>query len=325
MRVRHLVLLVAGLVLLGGCATLRDVPLPGLVSGPTFPVTAHFSSALGLPEQAAVRFDGAVVGEVVAVRTVGYTAVVDLKLRRAVRVPSSAHAEIRLTSPMGEAFVELAVKERRKGPFLHAGSSILIAATSEAPSATDLLASVSTLLTGGSFADMKVVLTELNTALRGNAGNVRQLVGRLDRTLTRLNDHTGQFDDALSSLSDLSGKLAGDREVLGRSLRVITPAVQSLTRQRTQILTLMSQVRRLSTSGTGSIARTRSSLSSVLRDLGPVLTTLEKNEATFAPIFAGIRDFGNRSAGAGWGSFSNFDLTILFKPEDLVQLPGAQR
>ncbi|MCX6396965.1 MAG: MlaD family protein [Propionibacteriales bacterium] len=322
---RAVTLVLVALVGLSGCATLRDLPLPGLVSGPTFGITAHFPSALGLPEQAAVRYNGAVVGEVVSVRTADYAAVVDLRISQRVPVPTDVHAEIRFSSPMGEAFVELTDrpgKGPRAGGTLRAGSDIPLAATSAAPSATDLLASVSTVITGGSFADMKVIIDELNTALTGNAPNVRLLVKRLDGTLTRLNDHTADFDRALSSLDRLSTALVGDRALIDEALTALEPAVRTLSEQSGQILTLMTKVRQLSRVGTATITRTRASLTSVLRDLGPVLDTLERNEQNFRSVFEGIHDFGVKSGAASRGLFTNFDLTLLIKLSDLVDPPG---
>ena len=52
--------LIAVALTLTGCsqATLRDVPMPSLVSGKTYEVTAEFRNVLGLPEQAPVKMDG---------------------------------------------------------------------------------------------------------------------------------------------------------------------------------------------------------------------------------------------------------------------------
>ncbi len=324
--VRVIAGVLVALVLLGGCGTLRDVPLPGLVSGPTYPISAEFTNALGLPEQAAVRYRGATIGEVTQVHTKDYRAVVGMKISDKVSVPAGVRAEIRFSSPMGEAFVELtAPDDRAETARLRAGSVIGLDATSQAPSATDLLASVSTLVTGGSFADMKVIIGELNTALSGNAGDVRELVGRLDTTLTHLNQHTARFDRALNALGTVSGQLVGDRALLDRALDDLPPAIATLSRQRDRILALMKRLRELSHSGTRTMVATRRSLTSVMRDLGPILRTLERNERTFGPIFDGIRDFGRASDTAGYGLFANFDLTTVIQPADLVKLAGRAR
>lgn len=312
--------LVAALLLISGCATLQSVPLPGLVSGPTYDVSAVFPSALGLPEQAAVRYGGATIGEVTAVTTQDYHAIVAMRVVRSATIPADVHAEIRLTSPMGESYVELrepAGQHRATGDVLRDGSRIGLAATSQAPSATDLLASVSTLVTGGSFADMKVIITELNKALTGNAPHVRSVISRLGTTLTHLNQHTAAFDTALTALDRTARRLAGDRALIGKALDAIDPAVRTLSGQRKQIVALLARVRELGAIATPTIDRVRAPLTTVLRDLGPILDTLTRNADTFDPIFRGIRDFGRASNSAGYGQFANFDLTAIIDPSDL--------
>lgn len=310
--------LAAGLLLVGGlsgCATLRDVPMPGLVSGDTYEATAVFDSALGLPEQAAVKLDGAIVGEVATIETVDYRARVGLRIREQVEVPADVRAELRFASPMGEAFVELSAPPGGGAGRLTDGG--VIETTSEAPSIADLLSAVSTLVTGGSFADMKVIVTELNTALRGKSGDIRRLLGRLDGMVTRLNDHTAEFDVALASMDRLSRDLAGDRALLGRAMTQLEPAIRTLSSQRDELFRLMAQLRRLSATGSATIAQSRTAMLSVLDDLGPVLDTLTRNERSFAPIFDGIRSFGGNTEAATFGAFLNFDLTMRMDPRQV--------
>lgn len=320
-------LLLPGLVVavtfgVGGCGTLRDVPLPGLVSGPTYGITGIFNDALGLPEQAAVKMDGATIGEIEHITTVDYTATVTMRILDEFPVPADVRAEVRFASPMGDAFIELTDPKGGGDAMLSDGGVIPVEATSEAPSIGNLLSATSTLLTGGSFADMKVVITELNTALRGNGGNIHKLLGQLDGMVTRLNAHTEQFDVALTSMDRLSKNLAGDRELLGESLAKLEPAVRTLSGQRKQIFTLMAELRRLSSAGTATINGTRDDMLSILKDLGPVLDTLSSNQRNFEQILGGIRDFGEATDSATFGLFLNFDLTTIF---DQDVLPAAPR
>lgn len=320
MRARLLsVLLVAALGLTAsGCATLRDVPMPSLVGGPKYEVTAVFDNVLGLPEQAAVKMNGATIGEVSTIETVDYTARVGLEITDDVELPADVRAEIRLASPMGEAFVELSAPRGGGMGRLPAGGTIELAATSEAPGIGDLLSATSVLVTGGSFADMRTVLTELNLALRGNGRNVRGLIEGLDGMVTRLNDHTREFDVALDSMHRLSGSLARDRALLGRSLRALEPAVRTLSGQSRQILALMAQLRRLSRTGTATLRATRQDMLSVVGDLSPILDTLTRNQAEFDRILHGIEGFSEATESATHGLFLNFDLTTLVDPSLLL-------
>lgn len=309
-----------------GCAnaTLRDVPMPKVVGGSTYEVTAVFDNVLGLPEQAAVKWDGATIGEVGTISTADYAARVGLQISDKFRLPSDIQAEIRFGSPMGEAFVELTDPQGGDNSKLPAGGVIELKQTSSAPSIGNLLSATSTLVTGGSYADMKVIITELNIALRGNGPGIRRLIHELDGMVTRLNEHTAQFDDALESLQRFSSGLADDRKLVGESLDKFEPAITTLSDQRTEILDLMTQLRKVSGTATETIDQTRESMLSVLADLEPVLDTLTANEATFRKIMHGIHDFAKATTSAIFGLFLNFDLTTLFDPDALLSsLPGV--
>jgi phospholipid/cholesterol/gamma-HCH transport system substrate-binding protein len=103
----NIIIAIAVAVSASGCAnaTLRDVPMPKVVSGSTYKVTAEFDNVLGLPEQAAVKWDGATIGEVGTITTSDYIARVGLQISDKFTLPSDVKAEIRFGSPMGEAFV----------------------------------------------------------------------------------------------------------------------------------------------------------------------------------------------------------------------------
>lgn len=322
----------AGLLLsLTGCGvSLEDVPLPSIVSGPTYQVTAVFSDALGLPDQAAVKMDGAVVGEVESVQADGYTARVRMKIRRSVSLPGNVHAEIQFSSPMGEAFVALTppsngASSDSAAASLRDGGVIGVGSTDAAPSATDLLATLSTVVSGGTFADLSTVVQQLKIALGGNTRNVRSLIENLDGSLRALNAHTLTFEAALSNVDRLSRGLARDRGLLSAAIAGFEPTVRVLRSQTGQALQLMAELRRLSASGQQSIAAGRAHMVSVTRSLGPILDTLTRNQAVFPKIFAGISAFGRASASAGYGLYANFDLTTIFSSNALLRTSAGGR
>lgn len=309
---RALVALIVGGALLTGCASLEDVPMPSVVKGPTYEVTAVFDNALGLPDQADVKLDGAIVGEVEKVKADGYTARVTMKVKTSVQLTSTSRAELQFTSPMGEAFVAL-IAGAAGGTPLADGATIGLKSTNAAPSATDLLATLSTVVSGGTFADLSVIVKQLNVALEGNTGNVRSIIENLDGTLQGLNAHTATFETALDNLSRLSKGLADDRALLSQAITGFEPTVKVLRTQTDQALALMAELRRLSDSGQTLIASGRAHMVAVARDLGPILDTLTRNEAVFPKIFDGIGAFGRASESTGYGLFANFDLTTIFQ------------
>ncbi len=254
-------LLLAGLALvvcvLTGCS-LQSVPLPGVVSGPTYPVTVEFRSALGLPVQASVKRDGAIIGEVTRITTKNYLARVEMAISTDVKLPTGEQAQIRFSSPMGEAFIELSDPTTTRAVStgtLNPGDVIPVSATEDSASVTDLLASVSTLITGGAFADMKVVIDQLNVALTGRSDTVHSLLARFDASLATMNAHTAEFDSALDRLAVFSRQLARDNDLLADSLTTMTPAIHTLAEQRQDLLTLAGELRRSHASGPGRSSR----------------------------------------------------------------------
>lgn len=319
------VALLVGVTLTGCGVSLEDVPLPSIVSGPTYQVTAVFSDALGLPNQAAVKMDGAVVGEVEAVQADGYAARVRMKIRQAVSLPSNVHAEIQFSSPMGEAFVALTPPRGVAASPLQGGGVIGIGSTDAAPSATDLLATLSTVVSGGTFADLSTIVRQLKIALAGNTQNVRSLIGNLDGSLRALNAHTATFEAALTSMDRLSKDLAHDRGLLSSAITGFEPTVRVLRSQTGQALQLMAELRRLSASGQQTMEAGRAHMVSVARSLGPILDTLTRNQSVFPKIFDGIGAFASGSASTGYGLYANFDLTTVFASNTLLKASAGGR
>lgn len=314
----------AGLALALGAGTtgcgleLQDVPTPSLVSGPTYEVEAVFDSALNLPPEAPVKLGGATVGQVESIEVRDYQAHVGMAIVEDTRLHDGIRAEIRLTSPMGTAFVELI---DGTGPTLEEGDTIPVASTLRAPDVSDLLSSLSVVVTGGSYGDIKTIVDELNTALTGNTGHVRSLLARLDHTMRSLNAHTDDLDLTLAGLDRLSTALAADAPVLSRAVTELSPTVRALARQRGSLMALLEQVRRFGVTSARVVTTSRADLVTAVRELDPVLRSLIRSRRHMVPIMDGILEFGRRTAGASPGDFSNFDLTFELSPDALAPDP----
>lgn len=315
--------MIAGTLLLGagGCGLdLHDVPMPSLISGPTWELTAAFDSALNLPVESPVKVDGRIVGQVRSIDVEDYRALVTMDILQTTHLHAGTTAEIRLTSPMGTAFVELvdAPKPKKR---LADGAVLDAAATTRAPDVADLLSSLSVVVTGGAFADIKTIVDELNVALDSNSPTVRGLLRSLDRTMADLNRHTPQFDAALDSVDRLSRLLAADMPVLVTAVRDLEPAVVALHSQRDDLLGLLEVVRQLGDTSEVVVADIRDDLVDVLDDTAPILATLAKSRRTIDRSLRGLIEFGTRTDNASPGDYSNFDLTLLLDPLGLDPVP----
>jgi phospholipid/cholesterol/gamma-HCH transport system substrate-binding protein len=322
-RLRHtaaITTVVAGLaVVTAGCGLqLEDVPMPALVDGPTYAVTVEFDDALNLPVDAPVKLEGATVGQVTEVNAGEYVAEVELAVSETVELRESSRAEIRLTSPMGTAFVQLF--PGRKGEPLSDGDTLPVSATSSAPDVTDLLSALSTVVTGGSFADISTIIDELNVAITGNARDVRRLLARLDKAVTDLNADFPRLDRLTVALDRLTTRLVADLPEITGSLTELTGLVTSLDEQREELVTAMESLQRFDVVATPLSKAVRADLLAQLQDMKPVVRTLLGSRREIDGVMEGLVAFAGGSDAAAPGDYANFDLTFLLDLEALLAL-----
>ncbi len=314
---------VASAAALSACGSdLSDVPLPSQVSGPTYEIEAVFDSALNLPRQAPVKLDGRTVGDVVSVEAVDYTARVRLRISDETRLPTGTRAQTRLSAPVGEAFVALLPPEGAAGgATLEHGDVLDREVTDTAPDTTDLLTGLSAAVTGGSYADLKVVIEELVTAFDGRGGDVRHLVRRLDSVVTSVNTHRDDIDAALDGLDRLSAQVADDTDSIAASADALAPAIQRLAEQEDEAIDLLTSLTELGDAGHDVIRRTKGTIASQLHDLQTVLEAIEAEQEKIGPILTGVEGFADGLDRATPGDYATFDLTILLNPKLGGDLP----
>ena len=302
-----------------GCGLqLEDIPMPGLVAGPTYEVTFEFTDALNLPVDAPVKLDGATVGQVSEIEAGDYVAEVSLAVSESVELRTSTTAEIRLTSPMGTAYVQLF--PGRRGEVLTEGDLVAAEATGTAPDVTDLLSALSTVVTGGSFGDISTIIDELNLAMRGNATNVHSLLGRLDTAVTDFNDQLPTLDRLTRSLDRLTSDLAEDLPTITASMTDLTDLVGTLERQRGRLMSTLAGLQRFETAAVPFTRSVRQDAVTALDDMRTVLRTLNANKRNINGTLAGLAAFSEGSHLASPGDYANLDLTFLLDLEALLDV-----
>lgn len=273
-RVRSAV--VAGLallltLLLSGCGpTFTDLPLPsGGVSGDTITVTADFDEALNLAEGALVKVNGVDSGRVTSVTARDFRAQVVFQVQKAADLRDGATARLRYTTPLGELFID--VTNPTTGDPLPDGSTLTRAETSTAPSVEDALAQASLLVNGGGLAQLQTITDELDKALGGREGRIRQLLGRTNSFLTEANRTTAEFDRALNALASTSQLLRQRQTTINAALRDVRPAARVLRRLTPDLAELLRQVDRFAGVANQTVLATRDNILATLRSAEPVL------------------------------------------------------
>ena len=177
---------------------------------------------LDLVPQSSVKVDQVTVGAVEEIELNGWTARVTLRLPRDVRLPDNATAELKQTSLLGEKYVELAPPSGAKSAGeLGEGDNIPLDRTSRNPEVEEVLSAMSLLLNGGGVAQLKVIETELNNALRGNEAEIKDLIGQLDTFVGGLEEQKGEIVRAIDGIDRLSARLAAQKEDIAAALETI--------------------------------------------------------------------------------------------------------
>jgi phospholipid/cholesterol/gamma-HCH transport system substrate-binding protein len=288
-RLRALVALVLGAVLLTGCDfDVYQLPLPGGTSGGSDPitVTAQFRDVLDLVPKSTVKVNDVSVGQVTDIELDGYTAEVTLQLRNDTELPDNAIAEIRQTSLLGEKFVSLsAPAQNPSADPLKTGDVISLDRTGRNPEVEEVLGALSLLLNGGGVAQLKTIADELNHALEGREGSARSVLDQVRTLVTQLDDNKADIVDAIGSLNRLAVSVRTQQGTIDDALEQLPSALLSLDKQRDDLVRMLKALDRLSDVGVRVISLSKASTIESVQQLDPVLTQLANSGDDFVKSF----------------------------------------
>ncbi|WP_037062575.1 MCE family protein [Pseudonocardia acaciae] len=280
---RLIVLLLVVVLGVSGCggSGLYGAPLPGGadIGGRPIRVTAEFADVLDLVPQSSVRLNDVPVGRVegITLSPDGSVALVDLVINGDARIPGNARAELRTASLLGEKFVALGVPPGA-APVgsLREGDRIPLAETRRHPEVEEVLGALSLLLNGGGLAQLRDVIREVNAATGGNEPQLRSLLGRLAELTGRLDAQRATIVRAIDALGRLSTSLAGQTDHITVALDQLGPGLKVLEEQRTDLVSMLKALDRLSGVAVSTVNRGRDDLLADLRALRPTLRELAK-------------------------------------------------
>jgi phospholipid/cholesterol/gamma-HCH transport system substrate-binding protein len=251
-----------------------DLPLPGhpVDADNGYRVTAEFADILNVVPRSAVKVDDVTVGEVTDVERVGWHAKVTMLIRRNVRLPDNAVADIRQESLLGEKYVALSKPYgRRPVGRLSDGDDIPLSATGRNPEVEEVLGALSMLLSGGGVGQIQVISSELNKVMSGRTDRLRHLLANLDHVVGTLDAQKQDIVTALRSVNHLAATLNAERGTVGAALDTLGPAVRVLSHQHAQLMRMLRQLDRLGQVGSRVIRGTRANLLADLSHLRPIL------------------------------------------------------
>lgn len=273
-----------GLAILGLTAcgpTLGSLPLPGKgVSGNTIHVTMEFGDALNLAQGAPVKVNGVDEGKVQKIWVKDYHAVADVVIKTDAQLRKNMVGRLRYTTPLGELYVD--ITNPATGTVLQNGDTIPLAATTTAPTVEDALSSAGLLINGGGLGAIQKISTELKHAFVGKEPVWRDLLARLNSTVSEANASTKDFDTALTALNGVSSTLGKNRQVIDRALKEIAPAAAILRSEAPNLTQLLTAVQHFGTQANSTLQASKADLLTTLSEVQPVLAELSANKANWA-------------------------------------------
>jgi phospholipid/cholesterol/gamma-HCH transport system substrate-binding protein len=275
---RIVVLAIAAALALSGCGFhgLYSANLPGgaNLGGHPYTVTIYFRDVLDLVPQSAVKSNDISVGKVESITLDGWMAKVKVKVNSGVHLPANARAAVRMTSLLGEKFVDLQQPLATPEGKLGNGSVIPVTSTDTAPEVEEVLGSLSLVLNEGGLNQIHTIATELNKALKGNEPAIRDLLTQLNGFVGTVDNDKDKVTQALVDIDNLAKTLNAQKQTIIDTLDTMPKALKILSDNRGQLVDLLSSLSNLGNVATRIVNASQKSLVNSLQDLQPVLERL---------------------------------------------------
>jgi phospholipid/cholesterol/gamma-HCH transport system substrate-binding protein len=274
---------------LTGCGFhgLYGMDLPGGVNVGSHPytVTIEFRNVLDLVPQSNVKVNDVAVGKVKSISLDGWNAKVKVQINGDVHLPANARARVQMTSLLGEKYVNLSPPLDQPEGTLKDGANIPVSRTGTAPEVEEVLGALSLMLNGGGFEQIRTISTELNKALNGNEGAVRDLIGRLNTFVGSLDKQKDDIITALVNVDKLAATLNKQKQTIINTLDTLPQAITILKDDRTKLVTLLSSLANLGAVASRVVTSTQTTLVSSLKSLAPVLESLTASGSDLPAAF----------------------------------------
>ncbi|MBX7434980.1 MCE family protein [Mycobacterium sp. Y57] len=263
-------------VSVSGCGFqgVNSLPLPGAVGrGPDADAyTVKIANVATLEPNSPVMIDDVVVGSIRSLRAEDWHAVVEISVKPDVAVPANAVASVGQTSLLGSMHMSLdppagEAPEGRLAP----GATIELDRSSTYPTTEQTLAALAAVVNGGGLGQIGDVIHNASTALDGRAGEVRELLTRLDDFVGTLDAQRDAIVSSIKSLNRLASTFAEQRDDITRALDRIPPAIDVLVNERPRLTTALQKLGTFSDTATRFVSDSKDDLVRNLQNLEPAI------------------------------------------------------
>ncbi|HEY6471444.1 MAG TPA: MCE family protein [Acidimicrobiales bacterium] len=266
-----IVFFVVSFALVGyGIVNLLGNPL----SSPTT-LTTNFPNASGLYAGFEVELNGVPVGTVSSTALTKHATTVTMSINPGVGVPDDVQASVQIANDLGEQVVNLVPSHGGSAPDLKSGANVPVAPNQTPADVGQVVDSATRLLQAIPAQQLNQLITELATALQGQAGNLRTLIDAGTTFNKEFVAYQQQFTELLANAPPSLDAVTAVAPELRQDLINTTALVQVLADQKQSGLhdllangsTAFSEINNLVTSQSAN-------LGCVLHDAADILTNV---------------------------------------------------
>ena len=334
-RFRVLGAMMVGSLALTACDfDVYSLPLPGGadVGDNPISVSVEFEDVLDLVPQSSVKVNDISVGQITDIELTGQTALVTLELRADTQLPANTVATIRQTSLLGEKFVSLdAPTSEAPVGTLEDDDEIPLDRTGANPDVEEVLGALSLLLNGGGLPQLRTIAQEINLALEGREESAKSLLRQVDVFMGQLAANKGDIVQAIESINRLALGVRAQQTSIDRALEELPASLNSLNRQRDDLVRMLTALDNLSDVGVRVINRSKDVTIETFRQLQPLLTQLANAGDDLVNSFSVLLTYPFVDEVVGrdpqvarnlqMGDYTNLSVQLELDFSDLTDLP----
>ncbi|MCO8126260.1 MCE family protein [Acidimicrobiia bacterium EGI L10123] len=232
--------------------------------------TSRFDDAQELVVGHTVRISDVNVGTVLGIELDGYEALVEFTIEDGRHLPKGTTASIQMTSLLGENYVALQLPENPEdAPPLESGATL----PSGGSTATveELAIELLALTRAVQGRDLAAIVETGAVGLGPRGAELNELIGTVGSVTNSFAGQAQVFDALLTDLDGLLSTLASDADDIGQTIELAADATGSLARQRKRLVTVVGDLTALAvTLDAEVLAPHRERLTRIVGDLAPV-------------------------------------------------------
>ncbi|RSN69955.1 MCE family protein [Actinomadura sp. WAC 06369] len=291
-------------------------------------LTATFDDVQGLVAGHSVQMSDIKVGSVMKVELVeGYRAEVTLSLEDGVRVPQGTRAEIKVTSLLGENFVDLQMPPGASmgaGPFIADGGKI--ADTRVQPAFEDVVGQAGPLIQALAGDDLANVVNAGATALDGNGEKLNMTIAKASGLVQVFADQRRALAQSVDQFAKLGRDLAEREDVLAAAPEQIERTTRLLDENKEKIIHAVDELTRAARELNNKVLAGRiERFRGLLQDIDPVLAQLGSSRKRLTTLVDGMVEFETKIPLATYdGQLLLYPLLELVWPDGTPVIPGVR-